>query len=210
MYGADLSPDVVLVMGFANLVADGISMGFGDYLSSVAEREYTLAERQREEWEMDNNPAGEVQEMVEIYKLNGYSEEDATAAINILVKNRKFFVDHMMVHELGLMPVDPEESPARDGVVMFLSFCIFGFVPLISYVGFIGKSNAADEAFIVACVLTAITLFSLGLVKGKLTNQPYVISGFWGLLNGTLAAITAFFIGWALGQLTDVKASCAA
>ena len=35
--GGSLSTDVILLMGFANLIADGLSMGFGDYLSSQAE-----------------------------------------------------------------------------------------------------------------------------------------------------------------------------
>jgi hypothetical protein len=33
--GASLSVEVVLLMGFANLIADGISMGLGDALSEV-------------------------------------------------------------------------------------------------------------------------------------------------------------------------------
>ena len=46
--GASLSAAVVLILGFANLIADGISMALGDYLNSKAEQEYNDAERQRE------------------------------------------------------------------------------------------------------------------------------------------------------------------
>ncbi|KAM1903886.1 hypothetical protein ACFX13_041339 [Malus domestica] len=35
----------VLVLGFANLVADGISMGFGDFTSSSSEKEVASKER---------------------------------------------------------------------------------------------------------------------------------------------------------------------
>jgi len=48
--GARLEVGVVLIMGFANLIADGISMGMGDFLSSRAEKEFQTAEKSREMW----------------------------------------------------------------------------------------------------------------------------------------------------------------
>ena len=48
--GADLSIEVIILMGFANLIADGISMGFGDFVSDVAEREKAKEEMKRETW----------------------------------------------------------------------------------------------------------------------------------------------------------------
>ena len=46
--------NVVLIMGFANLFADGFSMGFGEFISSSAESDHIAAERRREEWEVDS------------------------------------------------------------------------------------------------------------------------------------------------------------
>ena len=57
--GASLSSGVVLILGFANLIADGLSMAIGDYLSTKAENEYNKAERAREKWEVENYPEGE-------------------------------------------------------------------------------------------------------------------------------------------------------
>ncbi|MEM3121838.1 MAG: VIT1/CCC1 transporter family protein, partial [Candidatus Pacearchaeota archaeon] len=37
--GASLSANIILILGFANLIADGISMAVGDYLSTKAEVE---------------------------------------------------------------------------------------------------------------------------------------------------------------------------
>jgi VIT1/CCC1 family predicted Fe2+/Mn2+ transporter len=36
--GANLSVNVVLILGIANLIADGVSMGFGDYLGERSEQ----------------------------------------------------------------------------------------------------------------------------------------------------------------------------
>ncbi len=56
--GADLKPEVILVLGFANLVADGLSMGVGDYLSEKAEIDFARSERAREKWEFENYKEG--------------------------------------------------------------------------------------------------------------------------------------------------------
>ena len=67
-------------MGLANLVADAISMGLGDALSEKAELEHVRREHKRENWEMENNPQGEVEEMVELYLEKGVSEFVITEA----------------------------------------------------------------------------------------------------------------------------------
>ena len=64
--GADLTSDVVIMMGIANLVADGISMGMGDFLSERAEQDFIRAERAREMWEFENYREGELSEMMEL------------------------------------------------------------------------------------------------------------------------------------------------
>lgn len=53
--GAEFSAAVVVVLGISHLFADGLSMGLGDYMSSQAEIDYTASEREREQWEMDQN-----------------------------------------------------------------------------------------------------------------------------------------------------------
>ena len=57
--GAEMENNVVILMGIANLVSDGISMGLGDYLSAKSEQSYIKSEFEREKWEMEQNPQGE-------------------------------------------------------------------------------------------------------------------------------------------------------
>lgn len=115
--GARLNIGLVLIMGFANLFADGISMGMGDFLSSRAEAQFEKAERKREEWECDNYLEGEKREMIELYQKKGLDDEDAKALVDIISKNKKIFVDFMMVEELGIIPSNEGESPAKNGNV---------------------------------------------------------------------------------------------
>ena len=46
--GGKLSTGVVLILGFSNILADALSMGVGEFLSSKAENEWILSERRRE------------------------------------------------------------------------------------------------------------------------------------------------------------------
>ena len=199
--GGSLSTEIVLLMGFANLFADGLSMGFGDFLSSKAEHEYATTEKKREKWEFDNFPEGEKKEMVEIYMQRGMKEEDAKIIIDTMAKYENIFVDVMMVEELGLMPPDEEESSFMNGLVTFIAFSLFGFVPLIPYlIGRVAKSGSDDTLFASACCLTAFTLFSLGAAKAKFTNQAQVKSGSFMLMNGGLAAICAYLVSWGISE----------
>ena len=203
--GGSLSSDIILLMGMANLVADGISMGFGDYVSSQAEFDYTRAEHKREKWELDNYPEGEKREMVELYMKRGMTEKDAEDVINIMSKYQNFFLDVMMVEELGLMPPDEDDSPARNGLVTFASFVFFGFIPLLPFV--LGRATKAsdDVNFAVACILTGCTMLALGASKAKFTNQSMVRSALLMLLNGGMAAIAAYMVSWGMAEALGTK-----
>ncbi|EGD79411.1 vacuolar iron family transporter [Salpingoeca rosetta] len=199
--GANLSIGVVIIMGFANLIGDGLSMGVGEYLSAQSELQYAVSERNREEWEFDNNPSGEVREMLELYRKRGFSTQDAMQAISVMVQHPDFFIDHMMVEELGLMPPDTSVSPARKGLVMFTAFVVFGLIPLLSYlvlssISFGGHKNSV--LFGIACALTALALFTLGAVKSRYIGQRWYVSGLTMLANGSVAATAAFLVGYGL------------
>jgi DNA damage-binding protein 1 len=211
--GANLDPEVVILMGFSNVLADGISMGLGDYLSSKAENDYILHERKREAWEYDNYPEGEIAEMIDIYVSKGFSREDATTIITTYTSKpeyRDLFIDHMMVEELGHQVPDEDDNPAMDGLVTFLSFLFFGSIPMWFYVAFVGAGyDEADVMFAVACVATVITMFSLGAFKAKITKQPMMKAGLLMTLNGSLAAGSAYLLGWALEEAMGVSSSVA-
>jgi VIT1/CCC1 family predicted Fe2+/Mn2+ transporter len=197
--GASLSVAVVLILGFANLIADGLSMAIGDYLSTKAENEYARAERRRELWEVENYPEGERREMVELYMDKGIDRQDAETVVDILSKHREAWVSIMMVEELGI--VESDESPLRNAFVTFLSFAVFGFVPLLAYVVLRFVPALQAQAFWFSCALTGLTLFTLGALKVRITTRNWFASGLEMLVVGGLAAAAAYGIGLALSGL---------
>lgn len=197
--GAALSSKIVLILGMANLLADGFSMAVGDYLSTKAEKDYNKNERQREAWEVENHPEGEKQELIELYMAKGLSKEDSEQITEILSKSRKVWVDVMMVEELGI--IEDEESPLKSAIVTFISFAVFGFIPILAYMLGDTFGIASGNIFAFDCVLTAITLMILGAVKSKFTGKKWLKSGIETLLVGGAAAAIAYIVGILLAAI---------
>ena len=160
--GGGLSVDVILILGFSSVFADAVSMGVGDALSTKAENEYILAEKRREEWELENYPEGEIEEMIDLYESKGLPRQDAETVIKIMAKHKDFFVNVMMAEELELQVPDEDDNPWVEGGVTFASFVFFGTIPLLAYAIFYSVELYDSERFIVACCLTGVCLFSLG------------------------------------------------
>ncbi|RLN92346.1 hypothetical protein BBJ28_00004990 [Nothophytophthora sp. Chile5] len=204
--GSGLPHSVILIIGLAHLVADGLSMGLGDMLSSQAEADLANHERSREVWEFENYPEGEMDEMIELYEKKGISTEDATTVVHTLAKYQDAFIDIMMVEELNLMPVDDDDSPLTGGLITFVSFMVFGVIPLLSYlVNLIpGINMTPDTTLYMSCLLTVITLFLLGAVKGSFVGQRWWMAGASMAINGSIAASCGWVIGYLL-QLTGIQ-----
>ncbi len=200
--GARLDAIIVIVIGIANLLADGLAMGIGDYLSTRAEIDYKKDERQREGWEVKHFPEGEKAEMIEIYMKRGLSKEEAVQVVDIFSKHEKTWVDVMMLEELHL--VEEGSSPAKNGLITFMSFVIFGFIPLVSYIIMAlipGGTGMPTVTFTLAIITTGVTLFILGAMKSRITRRSVLRSGFETLLIGGGTALLSFVVGSILDLL---------
>jgi len=197
--GASLSSGVLLILGFANLIADGISMAVGDYLSSKSEQQYTRNEQKRETQHIKLNFAAEKRALTQSYRDKGLSLKDASKLVTILAKDKKTFVEAIMTDERGI--VERTDNPIKNGAITFCSFVFFGFIPLLTFVIAQFYAPLTESSFIVACLLTGMTLFILGGLKGRITERSIAISGLETLLIGGLAALAAFIIGNVLSHL---------
>jgi VIT1/CCC1 family predicted Fe2+/Mn2+ transporter len=197
--GANLGSGVILILGLANLLADGLSMATGAYLSLKSELEYYQRERERETWEVEHFPNGERAELLELYKEKGYSEKDAETLVRIQSQDEQLWVDEMMVQELGLLPDD--RKPIYSALATLGSFLVAGSVPLLVYVLGIFLPVDPAVAFPVSLVLSGIALFALGAAKVFVTERNWFRSGLEMLLIGGLAAGVAYLVGYLLQGL---------
>ena len=137
--------------------------------------------------------------MVELYTARGMAEEDAHEIVERLSRNRTVWVDVMMVEELGI--IEESESPLSNAVATFLSFGVFGFIPLLAYVVAQFFPPVASSSFLLACLLTGGTLFVLGSLKVFITGRKWLISGLEMLIVGGIASAAAYGVGVALSGL---------
>jgi len=201
--GADLSPGIVLILGFANLFADGFSMAVGDYISQKSEREYIKSEREREAWEVEVNPEGERTELEEIYRKKGLEGEQLDTLLDIITSDKELWISTMMHEELGILDAE-EESPLKSAIVTFVSFAIAGFMPLLAYVLASVIPQFRSHMFSLASIITAITLFVIGATRQAITGVKWYKGGLEMLITGGLSASVAYLIGYLLNSLAGV------
>ncbi len=197
--GASLSTGVLLILGFANLLADGLSMGVGGYLSAKSEQDFQRKEREREAWEIEHVPEGERREVEEIYRRKGFEGEDLDRAMEIITGDKEVWLDTMMVEELGI--IEEQKNPAAAGVATYLSFVAAGFIPLASYL-LAGVLNIPPgQLFTLAIALTFVTLFAVGSARSLIITKPWYTAGLEMLVLGGLTAIVSYYIGNILSGL---------
>lgn len=190
--GAGLDDDIVIILGFANLFADGFSMSVGAYLGAKSEEQNYEKMRRHEYWEVDNLPEEERAEIEEIFRSKGFEGELLQQVVDTITSDRDHWVDIMMKHELELMPVD--RSPFSIGTATFISFFIIGLIPLLPYLTHF-YSNSTEYSFPVSAVLTGISFLVIGVFKAYVVHVPRIKAMAETLVLGAIAAALAYFAG---------------
>lgn len=180
----------VLLFGFANLFADGISMGLGNFLSMRSEKDVYKNFKTQEHHEIKHNPESEKRESLEILKRKGFSETQARKLVEIYATNTRYWLEFMMDDELELP--DPEkENPFLTSITTFLAFVGFGLIPLLPYL-FARKSS---NVFLYSVIATGIALLVLGVLRAKVTHRSLTIPLLETLILGGSAAGIAYIVG---------------
>lgn len=199
--GASLSPVVVLILGFANLAADGFAMAVGNYQATKARLEFIEKERKREEWEVENMADSEREEIRDIYAKKGFADELLDEIVRVITARKKIWIDTMMKEELGL--IEDGRNPVNTALSTIAGFVIIGLIPLIPFVFLYvaGVSISADQSFTYSTIFTGGAFFLIGIIKGKIVKKNAIRSGFMTLCIGAIAAGVAYLVGSLLGHL---------
>ncbi|MEQ9468346.1 MAG: VIT1/CCC1 transporter family protein [Ekhidna sp.] len=198
--GANLESSIIIILGFANLIADGFAMSVGSYLSTKTEKEKYQKHKSVEYWEVDNLPEKEREEIREIYEAKGFKGELLEKVVDVITADKDRWVDVMMKEELEM--AEETKSPFKMGAITFLSFLMLGFIPLLIYV--IDYLNpVSSNLFMVSSILTGLCFVGIGFLKSVVTNTSKIKSVMETLLLGGAAATLSYFVGDFLEQLIN-------
>ncbi|MEK7066653.1 MAG: VIT1/CCC1 transporter family protein, partial [Patescibacteria group bacterium] len=184
------SPWVIIVLGMANLIADGISMGLSNYLAIHSKLDYQNGERAREELEIEKFPLIEKKEVLDILTGWGIKEPELGKVLDNITADKKTWVNFMMREELGIME-DDVKTPITHGLVTMGAFVVAGFLPLVPYV----FGVPIESQFTISIIATVVSLFMVGSLRTLVTGGSWFKSGLQMLLVGGLAATSAYLVG---------------
>ena len=187
--GAVSQTHVIVTAGLAEVVAGSIAMGLGGYLAARGDREHYHSELAREEEEIFTLPDTEAQEVRDIFKTYGLTDQESETVVASLRQRPKDWVRFMMRFELGLEEPDPRRA-WQSALTIAGAYVVGGFIPLSAYM-FMPTAQAALWVS-VAVTLVALTVF--GGVKGHFTGVPVARSAVQTAIVGGLAAAAAFAI----------------
>jgi len=201
--GGNLRPETVLILGISNIIADAFSMGVGDVVSTLAYHDHVMRERKREVWEFESFKEGEIEEMIDLYEKRGLPREKGKICVELMAKYKDFFIDVMMCEELQLKVPSEDDNPYKDGLVTFVSFIMFGSMPLVGYVliPLIFPHASSNVLFGAAGISTMIVLFILGSFKSQFSVSTWYYSGMEFLALGSMAASTSYIIAMIVESL---------
>lgn len=197
--GAGFDPVVVVILGCANLLADGFSMAVSNYQNAKSRREFVEQVRREESYHIDVIPDGEREEIRQIFKGKGFSGEILEEVVATLTKDRQRWIETMLTEERGLPVEVPEAATAA-----FVTFCAFLLVGIIPLFPFMLPWFPPKEAAFLSTFFTLMAFFLVGLGKGHALEQPLLRSGLETLLTGGAAAGLAYAVGFWLRQLYGI------
>ncbi|HZP42414.1 MAG TPA: VIT1/CCC1 transporter family protein [Candidatus Binatia bacterium] len=191
---ATQSRAVVTVTGIAAGVTGGISMAAGAYLAARTEQDIFEKELVDQERLASETPYLAQEALLETLAAEGLDRASAYRVVQTLARRRDLFLRTVQEKVLGLGTADLVQ-PVKGSLVMFLSFLIGAFVPVLPYL------VLPAGALFASWGLSVATLLAVGVWKGAITRRPWLVSG----LEFAGVALGASLVGWLVGRLLNVE-----
>lgn len=188
--GASLSSSVILILGLANLLADGFSMAASNYSGTKTVTDERAKARVVEANHIRIDPEGEREEVRQLMAMKGLSGHALEEAVDAIAADEERWIEFMLTEEYGFGQAEP--SPLKAGGATFLAFLVCGAVPLLPF------AVGLDASFAVSVTMTGLVFFLIGAAKSIWSLSPWWRSGLETFAIGGIAAATAYAVGYLL------------
>jgi VIT1/CCC1 family predicted Fe2+/Mn2+ transporter len=129
--------------------------------------------------------------MVNALLTEGFGEEAAMQIAELQSQNPAYSTNWMLNY-VKHIPSPEKVKPVYTGLATFLSFIVFGSVPLLPYLFSVGDTLSA---FVLSVITVVMALSLLGVLKWKVVGGRAYRSIFEIVTIGGTAAVVAFVIG---------------
>ena len=192
--GAGAANSVILLTGFAGLLAGACSMALGEWLSVTNSRELAETQIAREREELEQTPEAEQKELALIFQAKGLEKEQAQRVAAQIMENKETALDTLVREDLG---IDPVELGGNPWSAAGISFLLFATGAIVSVLPFLWMSGV--PALAVSVALSALALFGIGIITSLFNGRDPWFSAGRQVVIGCAAAAVTYGAGALLG-----------
>ncbi|HEX6479772.1 MAG TPA: VIT1/CCC1 transporter family protein [Ktedonobacteraceae bacterium] len=188
---SEIAPGRLLAVVLGEVLAGGISMALGGYLSARTARQVLDKRIATERFEIEHEPEEERAELRAIYRDKGFSGPLLQQVVGHLTANKERWHRAMVRDELGVVE-ETSINPLQQGVQIGLSFVVGGLIPTVPVL------LSLPQVRWWAYGLTAITSLVLGAIKAHYTRQGPIRAGIEFLVVVTIGTLAGVGLGFLL------------
>jgi VIT1/CCC1 family predicted Fe2+/Mn2+ transporter len=192
--GAIIAADVVILAALIGMFTGAKAMAVQNYLAVKSQREILESEIKREEYEIENLPENERQEIRDIYREKGFEGEELDKVVKKITSNKDVWLKTMLTEELGLN-LEILGNPLKGALVMFGSFLLGGILPILPYFAVKAGLFSSTIAIVIAIAISVSSSFIVGAIKGRMAKKSWVRGGIEMAGLGTGIALIGYGIG---------------
>lgn len=196
-YGANLDPNIVIILGLANLLGDGFSMGASSYQSTRTELQQRLNALSTFKNHLSKNDdsiqKGIENHLSQHYGLSGANLKNATKSA---MQHENKVINILLREQFGESKIEVSRRAAFiPALATFLAFVVIGLVPILPYILGTIMNIRTGTLFSVSLLTTFFSFAGIGYLRGKVTNISALRTTTETVFLGVTAASLAYICG---------------
>lgn len=190
--GAGLSNSVIIILGFANLLADGFAMSIGAYLSAKSVKDSKSKDENNLIKKNDYRAELHLKKTKRILKNYGVETDVLELSAKEILEENNFLYNNLKTS--SEVAYDNGRTPFKIGLSTYIAFITIGLIPLLVYVWDLFW-DFPGHLFLWTSVLTSLAFILIGFLKTHITGTSKLKGVFETLTLGAIAAVVAYYVG---------------